>query len=278
MTPRRLSFSQRMGYALSETPPQLKGMSQDLRISLWNVVTPELQGFRQPDGNTTILGKKFANRLYDEFFKWPIDSVSGFWPKFYERVREAYLKLEWQRVYELVEFFASAPELSRLANPVMWNVVLERENSAYRLVSGLLVPVTNDHELSSLTTAAQNLHPFPNAHEHLSKAAQLLGDRLNPDYANSIKESISAIESLCQTLTGKPKATLGDALKYLEDQGIIHGALKATFSALYGYTSDAAGIRHGKGFGEDRPDQADARFILITCSAFINYVIAKQAK
>jgi hypothetical protein len=38
-------------------------------------------------------------------------------------------------------------------------------------------------------------------------------DREQPDYRNSIKESISAIESLCRKITGNDKGTLGLVLK-----------------------------------------------------------------
>jgi hypothetical protein len=38
---------------------------------------------------------------------------------------------------------------------------------------------------------------------------QKLADRENPDYRNSIKESISAVESAAQEITGDTGATLG---------------------------------------------------------------------
>jgi hypothetical protein len=50
--------------------------------------------------------------------------------------------------------------------------------------------------------------------------------------------------------------------------------LKAAFSSLYGYTSDANGIRHALTEEPDL-DQADAVFMLVTCSSFCNYLISK---
>lgn len=41
---------------------------------------------------------------------------------------------------------------------------------------------------------------------------------------------------------------------------------------MFGYTSDADGIRHG---GEGEPvdlDPAFAKYMLVTCSAFVNYL------
>lgn len=40
------------------------------------------------------------------------------------------------------------------------------------------------------------------ANIHLTKALSLLSDRNKPDYRNSIKESISAVEATCKSLTG----------------------------------------------------------------------------
>ncbi|HEU4506960.1 MAG TPA: hypothetical protein VFR78_01890 [Pyrinomonadaceae bacterium] len=58
-----------------------------------------------------------------------------------------------------------------------------------------------------------------------------------------VAESISAVESLCNLITGG-KDTLGDALKKVEARVAIHPALKKGFGNIYGYTSDANGIRH----------------------------------
>jgi hypothetical protein len=43
----------------------------------------------------------------------------------------------------------------------------------------------------------------------------LFEGRKATDFRNSIKESISAVEAMCQILTGDDKATLGQALKKL---------------------------------------------------------------
>jgi hypothetical protein len=78
----------------------------------------------------------------------------------------------------------------------------------------------------------------------LKRAVQLYSDRKNPDYRNSIKESISAVESMAKIITSNDKATLVDALRTLERGGKLHTALKDGFIKLYAYTSDEDGIRH----------------------------------
>jgi hypothetical protein len=101
-----------------------------------------------------------------------------------------------------------------------------------------------------------------------------MSNKENPDYRNSIKESISAVESIAKSITGKPKATLGEALKVLEVSNKLHPALKNSFLSLYGYTSDEGGIRHSM-LAEPDLTIADAKFFLLSCASFINYLKSK---
>ena len=102
-----------------------------------------------------------------------------------------------------------------------------------------------------------------------------MSDRNTPDYRNSIKESISAVESLVALETNSEKGTLGQLLKLLEDQIQLHPALKNAFSNLYGYTSDANGIRHAL-LDVATLRFEDAKFFLVVCTAFITFVLAKR--
>ena len=105
----------------------------------------------------------------------------------------------------------------------------------------------------------------------------LLADRKSPDYRNSVKESISAVEAISNLIANEKKATLGQALKAIESKVSLHPALKKAFSSLYGYTSDAEGIRHAL-LSETNLSFEDAKFMLVSCSAFINYLISKASK
>lgn len=159
-----------------------------------------------------------------------------------------------------------------------FNSIFEQEKSAYRFVSGQIVPITNEIELDEIETAASTEFDAVNA--HISNALRLYSDRENPDYKNSIHESISAVESMCSIITGmKGKgATLGLMLKKLEDNGVrIHTSLRGAFSKLYGFTSDEEGIRHGSMDFSNAPAE-DAKFMLVACSAFVNYLIEKYGK
>jgi hypothetical protein len=70
---------------------------------------------------------------------------------------------------------------------------------------------------------------------------------------------------------------LSQAIKVITDKIELHPDLKEAFYKLYGYTSDAKGIRHSL---MEKPDLdfEDAKFMLVTCSAFSNYLKEKARK
>jgi len=49
------------------------------------------------------------------------------------------------------------------------------------------------------------------------------------------------------------------------------------YSKLYGYTSDSDGIRHAL-LKENKLNFEDAKFMLVSCSAFVNYLTIKADK
>lgn len=160
-----------------------------------------------------------------------------------------------------------------------YNSVFKSEYVGYRFVNDIIVPITDENEIEAINKAADS--PYTIVNTHISKAVSFLSDRENPDYENSIKESISAVEAICEILTGikGKEATLGNMLKKIEESGVvIHGALKSAFNILYGYTSDANGIRHAGDIGGPSSTFDEAKFMLVSCSAFINYLIGVSSK
>lgn len=188
----------------------------------------------------------------------------------------------WFVIYDFIEKYIwslvehSQNDAERMVR--RFNSILEDEVSAYRILDWKVVPITSKEELETIDGAINN--PYDSVQTHIGKALSLFSDRKKPDYENSIKESISAIESMCCIITeseGK-STTLGKTLKRLKDNEIyIHPAMESAFSSLYGYTSDANGIRHGGIDFRDAPTE-DAKYMLVTCSAFINYLMEKWRK
>lgn len=81
-----------------------------------------------------------------------------------------------------------------------------------------------------------------------------------------------------QCYSRQSKATLGDALNLLEKKEKLNGQLKSGFKKLYAYTNSADGIRHGNGLFAENVTFEEAKFMLVTCCAFINYLKIKYAK
>lgn len=158
------------------------------------------------------------------------------------------------------------------------NEIFEQEYIGYRFIDGIITPITDDLEINAIDETLKNKYEPVN--NHISKANSLLADRDNPDYENSIKESISAVEALCQIIAGVDgrEATLGNTLKKMEDNGvIIHKGLQSAFQKLYGYTSNANGVRHAGDIGGPSSTFEEAKFMLVACCAFINYLTSLNA-
>lgn len=186
---------------------------------------------------------------------------------------------EWYYIFDFIEKYLRKLSDAEVAEATeAFNRILEEESSAYRVCGRLVIPITSETELIAVQEARSTKYDSVNA--HITKALSHYSKRKNPDYENSIKESISAVEAMCCVITGAKggQATLGKTLKKLEDKGVhIHDAMKDAFSKLYGYTSDEPGLRHG-GVAFKGAAAEDARFMLVSCSAFVNYLIEKWSK
>lgn len=153
----------------------------------------------------------------------------------------------------------------------LFNNYFENECVGYRFIDRKVTDIISKEEIKEINNALNTKYSACN--KSISKALNLLYDREHPDYSNSVKESISAIESICNIILGSKNSTLGDALNKLEKNGIkIHSAMKKAFSSLYGYTSDKSGIRHNNGLDENTTFE-EAKYMLVSCSAFLNYLI-----
>jgi hypothetical protein len=157
------------------------------------------------------------------------------------------------------------------------NFEFERLNYGYRVVGTEVIEITSDAEIETINKAVEDSKD--NVKEHLKKAIAHYAERPNPDVRNSIKESISAVETVCRELTGE--STLGTALKKLESKGVkVQNLLRTAFTQLYAYTNNPdTGIRHAlmDDTGDYVPTAAEAYYMLVSCSAFINYLRMKVA-
>jgi len=276
----KLKFSERIGIKPIKTEIQMEKMDDKLKNSLWNIFSiyylDELHTSLERDQDWNF----FYIAVWHNFFNEPIDEMP-IYPSFVkEWFRKRFFSWKWNELYDFIEYI---PCVKSPANPEEFrkacNRELERHLSAYRFVADEITRIVEPQEIVEIEAAFSNSHryKFGGVHAHLKSALEKFSDKKNPDYRNSIKESICAVESICQIITGDTNATLGKALGALEPKIVLPPALKQGFSKLYGYTSAEDGIRHAL-MSESTCQSEDARYMLISCSAFINYLIEKADK
>jgi hypothetical protein len=273
------TFSQRKGLKPTPDALQVDSMNSALRNCIWNVLDDAFwRNERSPLPEDKNRIKAFGKHLWKDFLKLPVDNVvRSNAANIMANIRKYYFEREWNEVYDFIEYTARYLESNYRGQSDIHdklNAVLESELSAYRFINKKLADITSEQEVEMLEEALSD-NEFAGVSIHLTRAFELYADRENPDYRNSIKESISAIESMAKILTGKPKATLEDALKALEKDEKLHRALRDGFGKLYAYTNDANGIRHSLQ-EESNLTAADAKYFLLSCTSFVNYLKSKM--
>jgi len=293
---RRGGFSDRNKINPVNTTIQIKDFDKRTRVQLQNMLSNMYEKVYQGDLSYLneniqlffryVLGEIYSERI-DVRTKYDDDD-------FWKMVNGTILNDGYDDVLTLIEgivqYWDKYIQNERLYNPynyrvfgeksvfVVANGIFEQEYIGYRFIDGIITPITDDLEIDTIDEALRNRYKSVN--NHISKANSLLADRDNPDYENSIKESISAVEALCQIIAGVDgrEATLGNTLKKMEDNGvIIHKGLQSAFQKLYGYTSNANGVRHAGDIGGPSSTFEEAKFMIVACCAFINYLTSLNA-
>jgi len=217
---------------------------------------------------------EFLKKLLSSVYMQTIDGNRHYFEEsVFEIIQETILTDDYDSVITLIEYLGNQFELisfGQCESKKAYNDIFEKEYVGYRFVGDEIVSITSKEEISAINEALES--PYETLNTHFKKAVSLLADRVKPDYENSIKESISAVEAICSIIVGK--GTLGATLKKLEDNGVvIHSSLKEAFNKLYGFTSDASGVRHASNIGGINSSFEEAKFMLVTCSAFVNYLL-----
>lgn len=287
------NFSERYGYVKPVEVLHKEDISQELANSLCSCYDLLSRGFNHATISTEDyeelekhLWVDFLHERYDDFYcGYRSVKVVATW--FLENN-----SVEWYRKFDLIEktldylkkvYFDDErnrnPQKQQIIKAFVRNInhFLKDLNYGYRVVDNLVVPVSSDEEVDTIKKAIADSKD--NVKVHLHTALELYSKRPDADYRNSIKESISAIEAFCREQTGE--STLGPALKNLEKKGIvIPKMLVVAFEKLYAYTCQPDnGIRHAL-MDEDGtyvPGQEEAMFMLVSCSAFLNYLYSKMA-
>ena len=276
-------FSERKGLKKISDLVQITSLNERTRNKIYTAIEDSF--ISVDEEYTNELRDGFCEYLYTEIFSLTKDHI----PKSYDivstydysevfkNIYNIILTYEYNDVLDFVEGFINVFSYVYSQNLYKYkslkdefinkiNNIFVDENVNYKIINNIVTDIISDEEIKSIDDTINDSAKVVSS--HFQKALNLLYK--TKDYDNSIKESITAVESMCQVITKKEKATLGDGLKELKSE--IHPALKTAFEKLYGYTSDANGIRHANGIGEGNSTFAEAKYMLISCSAFINYL------
>lgn len=279
-----MKFSQRIGKKSVRDSLQIESFDRVLENRIWNNILDDFlnQLTDSSYGSDEAPLEVVLRVIWLEFFEERSDEIDSYdsgrvyAPGVINYIKKWFFQSEWYEKYDLIEFVARLDSKTlNIGFGDKCNLTLKGQMSGYRIVEGNVVQITSEEEIAEIEQAIQVSTQFKSVNSHLNSALELLSNRENPDYRNSIKESISAIESLTLIITGEERSTLGKALSVIESRYKIHGALKSAFSSLYGYTSDSGGIRHALLEDDIEVTFEDAKFMLVTRSAFINYLKAK---
>lgn len=256
---------------LSINPNGLRSTSIQLRERIWNVFYKE-----EYDYYDTLEYTSYTTGIEDMMlemgikYEFPANKI--YKNQNAEKLHKHVVQCEgmWYRIYDFIEKYLRVTDSEKTQRlTIEFNRILEEEVAPYRILNGLVVPIIGKSELNSIGETIDL--EYESVSKHMTKALELYSDRKKPDYENSVKESISSVESMCSIITGLSggAATLGNTLKKLKENGVnIHPALENAFKQLYGYTSDSGGIRHGS-IEFVNVASEDAKYMLVSCSAFV---------
>jgi hypothetical protein len=267
------SFSQRQGLTPIRSLYQHADLDEETRTELWNVMHLTIEVLSSKYAGADGL-KVMLTFLWTESFKKRRDE-RPYNIDVQNHIKHIMLQGDWNVALDTLEDFVYYAKETGLLNEIdfaeVFNTRFAQYFVPYQFVDGLITPIGSALEADAVSDAIVATDRYRGARHHIKRALELLADRQAPDYANSIKESISAVESVIKTVT--KEETLGRGIHKLRERGIvIHPALEVAWSKMYGWTSNADGIRHAVIDAVDG-DRALAKYMLVACSAFVTYLI-----
>lgn len=271
-------FSEKYGHRPVSDVIQLDTIDDNLRTDLWNFTYHSFTGGIESFWTDKIFDHVFALAWVKHFHE-DIDELPSRQYRL-DEVKRWFKEAQWYEVYDLVELITeSAHDISNGEvdlSPV-YNKLLAAGRSGYRLVAHQIAPISDTNEIDTIEEALTVSTDA--ARHHLQSALSLLADKTAPNFSESVKESISAVEAKAKAMDPAAK-TLGEALKTLKNRkdGLFpdNKPLFEAWEKMYGFANSEAGVRHA---GRVAPNvsQAFAQYFLIACSAFINLLTSIEA-
>lgn len=276
----RRKFSEKYGYKEIRDSLQINSIDDRLKNRIWIIIEKVIINISKRKDRyyeryyfTEQKEYDYIARLYEEYFAFnylPNTEIQGLRNDIYE----IFFKFNWYEIYDFLEVLVDFNPNNNASDAikVALNKVFEEEMSAYRFIDDCIAPIVDEVEIQEIEDVFNS--QYDSVKGHLSKALEHLSDRENPDYQNSIKESITAVESIAQIITDTKK-DLGSCIKLMNID--IQKQFIKSLSGLYTWTCQEDGMRHAHNAGEELKTGFDeAKFMLVSSASFINYLISKN--
>ena len=283
---RNLSFSQAHGY--EELPRQLKlgELPQRERVHIWNVFYIHLDDPEEfvplLTGGISRLAQEWEN-IMRQVHLWHDNMPLDEWESRYDVVRDDLKSRIYQapfnEVFDLIQFVMRQPECPDEFTKSMKNI-FARCRLAYTITEDqppTIIPAVTKTEGEAIVSSLSELNTagVTGSAPHLRKSAECIN---RSEWADSIRESIHAVESVARQIAPDKPHTLTQALKSINKGGSLHPDLIEACKKLYGYTSDEQGVRHALLDRKDsRVGMDEAVFMLGACASFASYLWRKHA-
>ncbi|TDQ66704.1 hypothetical protein ATL17_0707 [Maritalea mobilis] len=271
-----LAFEQAEGIAPLPSQLKLREVSRGLQSRLWKRFYENIEFTGHiSTSSLTYEWNNILSYIWSIYYELPADECPTQRHEVHEFIKSKIYGESYSDCLGFCEALLKAPNCPKWVPPAI-DKELRESFAAYRVDdSGLaIVPVASVEEGKVILAAHTKLSEggFHGAKRHLSSAGENL---TKGKWSDSIRESISAVESVARKLVPNAK-TLGPALAELDKRGHLHPSLKIGFDKIYGFTCDERGIRHA--LIEDaaaKVDESDALFMLGACASFVTYMIGK---
>lgn len=271
-----LTFSQANGYEELPEPLKLEDLPEDARTRIWNA----LYWFMR----YSVFGHSVDGDWHDillevhlNHYVLPLDQWDQSFEYHRSRLREAIKWSEFNEVFDLIQFVLRHAQCPEDLIDAMKRAFAD-SRLAYAIDKGpppTIIPAATEEEGRAIIESSELLRHagLGGSEAHLRRASEFINAS---DWASSIRESISAVESVARQLDPNESGTLTRALASLEKRQALHPAFKEALAKLYGYTSDEQGVRHAlldqssANVGKD-----EAVLMLGACASFASYLWRK---
>ena len=286
-----LTFSQRYGYESLPDPMRLEYIPQKFKQAIYQSIheaidkaaTDDIEGYpiiRSYFVIDTGIDTIISDYYYDIYERYHDEIVSPSPQMSKNFFKDFLINRQWYEVLTMIEFVLRHQDCPGTLRQGLINAFNETPISYFVDESGehpTIFPQITRESGDATRKAIQVIqdNDMDGAATHLREAAEHINAG---QYADSIADSIHAVESVARVIDPKANKTLGAALDSLEKAGTLkHPALKEALKKLYGYTSDEEGIRHALVFKNTADVGLDeAVFMFGACASFAAYLAQKH--